>query len=221
MIPSSWRSGETPSVELWEWTSSGSEVDPDRGLWAEEGTNYEDALSQFHFPTLQESRLYPVGRAYPVERTWPVERVVAPLEVRPMSVSVRPTHPALGQRKMQLPFRFLLETVLSINPATLMLLEHGNHEPDWIGETGLFGTATGAVPAEDEDELGAIERSEAKRHGAQRVLEAAVARSVRRGFDALVQIAEPAGVSMPLTLCLLASIPRRVWAGLPALPTWR
>lgn len=241
MIPSSWRSisgsggsGETPSVEMWEWTSNESEVDPGRGLWGEaqgdEGTNYEDALSQFHFPTLSESRFAcPVER----ERGHAYMMGVASLEERALgSVQVQqPTHPALGQQRViTLPFRFLLETFLAITPATFMLLERGSHHPDSIAETGLFGAATGALPTEEEDRLETIERNEEMEHRVS-LQGALVARSVRRGFDTLVHFAPTsmdAGVPLSLPLIplkvsvrLVASIPQIIWTSIPPMPKWR
>lgn len=191
VIPSSWRSTSSPDVELWEWTSTSSEVERDRG-WAEDETNYEDALSQFHFPTLEESRW--AGEV--------AERIMLPKagETRGKAVS----HPALGQRTMRLPFRFLLETVLAINPATLMLVERGGHEPGSIAETGLFGTE---LPDTDDHET-----------------ESGADRRVFFDVDGTQMVRRALAESLPLmsleSICLVASIPRRVWAGL-AMPKWR
>lgn len=234
MIPSSWRSisgsAETPSVEMWEWTSNESELDAGRGLWGEAqgdgGTNYEDALSQFHFPTLEQSRF-----ACPVERAGHAYTVgVASLEERALMSVQQPTHPALGQRVISLPFRFLLETFLGIAPATFMLLERGSHHPDSIAETGLFGAATGALPTEEEDGLETIERNEEMGHRVS-LQGALAARSVRRGFDTLVHFAPTsmdAGVPLSLPLIplkvsvrLVASIPQIIWTSIPPMPKWR
>lgn len=183
---------------MWEWTSSGSEVE-DRERWADE-THYEDALSQFHFPTLEESRWACVAP----------EAAKCAVLARPEAVS-RPAHPALGQRVVRLPFRFILETVLSINPATLMLVERGGHEPESISETGLFGTEMGV----DEGEIEAIESSAERRVSFD--LDGGM---VKRGLDALAESV----VLLPLpliplqALCLVASLPQRVWA---TMPKWR
>lgn len=217
LIPSSWRSGsgsaETPSVEMWEWTTTGSEVEPerDRGLWAEDETNYEDALSQFHFPTLDESRCVRVapgvGGAEADRRDQRAGAVLSTLGC------ARPTHPSLGQRAMHLPFRFVLETVLGISPATLMLLERGCHEPETIEQTGLFGAAS-TSPAFD---AGADGNEDEAR---PRVcLELDAARTVRRGLDALASEALP--LPLGVSICLLTWIPRRVWAAVPTMPNWR
>ncbi|KAG9126636.1 hypothetical protein FRC07_002649 [Ceratobasidium sp. 392] len=211
MIPSSWRStgsGETPSVEMWEWTtSSGSEVEQSRGLWAdEETTNYEDALSQFHFPTLEESRFACAAGVGGAE---------AQAAVLSTSGCARPTHPSLGQRVMELPFRFLLETVLGISPATLMLLERGCHEPETIEQTGLFGAASSAGA---DGNVGTDEEGDVRPRVCLDV-DTALGRTVRKGFEALASD----GLPLPLgvSICLLASIPRRVWAGVPTMPKWR
>ncbi|KAG9101867.1 hypothetical protein FS749_002291 [Ceratobasidium sp. UAMH 11750] len=204
MIPRSGSgSAETPSVEMWEWTSTGSEAEPDRGLWGEDETHYEDALSQFHFPTLDESRCARVGAG-------PTGVGGAEADRRAGAVfsteCARPTHPSLGQRAMHLPFRVLLETVLGISPATLMLVERGCHE-----QTGLFGVASTSAAlnaGENEDEM------------RPRVcLELEAARSVQRGLDALASEGLP--LPLGLSICVLTWIPRRVWAAVPAMPKWR
>lgn len=203
MIPSSWRSGGSIEVETWEWTSS-SEVS-ERERWADE-TNYEDALSQFHFPTLEESRWAQCAGGI-VDEAGAMLRPGATLPGEQHEAVSRPAHPALGQRVVRLPFRFLLETVLSINPATLMLLERGGHEPESICETGLFGTEMGV----DEGEIEAIESS------VRRVSLDLDGGMVRRGLDALAD--SVVLVPLPLqAICLVASLPQRVWA---TMPKWR
>ncbi|CAE6460489.1 unnamed protein product [Rhizoctonia solani] len=167
VIPS-WSSGSA-EVEMWEWTSEGSSWQGRRG--DENETQYEDALSQFHFPTLEESRWACQGGA--VEKGG-----IGLVEMGGLGLGgngglglverngqgdggLVVAHPALGeqqQRTVRLPFRFILETVLGIDPATLSLLERGTHEPESISETAIFGTATDAGITDDEIE--AIERSE-------------------------------------------------------------
>ncbi|QRV92470.1 voltage-dependent ion-selective channel protein [Ceratobasidium sp. AG-Ba] len=229
LIPSSWRSGtgsgETPSVEMWEWTSteSGGEVE----RWPEEETNYEDALSQFHFPTLEESRF---AAAPPARSHFDRMRVGAhgggtgATDRRGAVLSldcVRPTHPSMGEHTtsaMRLPFRFVLETVLGISPATLMLLERGAHAPETIEQTGLFGAASSGMSDEVEEHEGS--EDEEVRPRVCLNLDAAVTRSVRDGLGAL----SLEGLSLPLELgaSVYLSIYHAVWAGVPAIPKlWR
>lgn len=156
---------------MWEWTSDGSEWQDRRG--DENETQYEDALSQFHFPTLEESRW--ACQAGAVEKggfglgekgqatkggLGLVERNGTKGGFGLGDGGLVVAHPALGeqQQRVRLPFRFILETVLGIDPATLSLLERGTHEPESISQTAIFGTATDAGITDDEIE--AIERSE-------------------------------------------------------------
>ncbi|CAE6448301.1 unnamed protein product [Rhizoctonia solani] len=177
VIPS-WSSGSgSAEVEMWEWTSDGGSWQDRRG--DENETQYEDALSQFHFPTLEESRW--ACQAGAVEKggiglvehgglglgaagkggLGLVERNGIKGGFGQGDGGLVVAHPALGeqqQRTVRLPFRFILETVLGIDPATLSLLERGTHEPESISETAIFGTATDAGITDEEIE--AIERSE-------------------------------------------------------------
>jgi hypothetical protein len=156
---------------MWEWTSDGSEW---HGRGDENETQYEDALSQFHFPTLEESRwAYHAAGVGAVEKggtgTGGLGLVHKQVVVKGDLGSGERNdwlvaHPALGeyeqqqQRTMRLPFRFMLETVLGIDSATLNLLERGTHEPESISDTAIFGTATDAGITDEDIE--AIERSE-------------------------------------------------------------
>ncbi|CAE6520818.1 unnamed protein product [Rhizoctonia solani] len=173
VIPS-WSSGSgSAEVEMWEWTSDGGSWQARRG--DENETQYEDALSQFHFPTLEESRWACHGGAVEKGGLGLVDHLGVAAKgglglVERNGIKggfgqgdggLGVAHPALGeqqQRTVRLPFRFILETVLGIDPATLNLLERGTHEPESISETALFGTATDAGITNDEIE--AIERSE-------------------------------------------------------------
>ncbi|KAG8763639.1 hypothetical protein FRC12_008472, partial [Ceratobasidium sp. 428] len=201
-------------------------VDNNRGLyWAEEEeTNYEDALSQFHFPTLEESRGFAylgatgVGGVGGAEAVGVDGRAAAVLSTG----CARPTHASLSQRVVQLPFRFILETVLGISPTTLMLVEHGGHEPETIEQTGLFGAASSAALGGGDDAGADGNVAREGEDGRPRVcldLDAALGRTVRKGFDALASD----GLPLPLgvSICLLTWLPRRVWAGVPAMPKWR
>lgn len=119
-----------------------------------------------------------------------------------------PRHAALEQRVVRLPFRFLLE-LLGIDGATLMLVERGSHAPESISETGLFGAASSEVEVE-------VEESGAERRVLLE-LGATGMGMVKRGLDAL---AEPVFLPPLKAICLVAWIPRRVWAGL-GMPRWR
>ncbi|CAE6512146.1 unnamed protein product [Rhizoctonia solani] len=171
IIPSWSSNSGSAEVEMWEWTSDGSEWQGRRG--DENETQYEDALSQFHFPTLEESRWACQGGAVEkgglglVERAQAgkgglglVERNGAKGGFGQGDGGLVVAHPALGeqQQRVRLPFRFILETVLGIDPATLSLLERGTHESESISQTAIFGTATDTGITDDEIE--AIERSE-------------------------------------------------------------
>ncbi|QRW20216.1 voltage-dependent ion-selective channel protein [Rhizoctonia solani] len=153
-------------VEMWEWTSDGSEWQGRESRGDENETQYEDALSQFHFPTLEESRWAYRAAGVGIDvgtgiGTGAVEKGgTGTVERNGWMVA----HPALGeydqqqQRTVRFPFRFILETVLGIDPATLNLLERGTHEPESISDTAIFGTATDAGITDEDME--AIERSE-------------------------------------------------------------